>query len=108
MDLEENSFSKIESDDEQEQEIVENIVIPRSFIKETIANEKKSKVSHKGQAVRVKDNVLIGPDSLRNEKFGSLSSDKTSDLQADLDSCIDGKSLEKNLLESYQKPTLDL
>ena len=54
MDLEENSFSKIESDDEQEQEIVENIVIPRSFIKETIANEKKSKVSHKGQAVKWK------------------------------------------------------
>lgn len=90
MDLEENSFSKIEPDCEEQEQEIESLIIPRSFVKETIANEKKSKVSHKGQTVKVKGTVKIGPDSLRNEKFGSLSSDdRIGDLQADVDSCMD-------------------
>ena len=54
-------------------------------------NEKKSRVLHKGRTANIKDAVLIGPDSLRNEKFGSLrlSPDNNKDLEEDLDSRID-------------------
>ena len=53
-------------------------------------NEKKSRVLHKGRTANIKDAVLIGPDSLRNEKFGSLrlSPDNNKDLEEDLDSRI--------------------